>query len=146
MEKDFRTLQLFYAAAVSDAAFHYGQHRIFDAVTEEKRTRQDQSAEVQLKQLGINELGDVYKRFAEIFGCTDWTVDITDDSIMAENTSCMLCSLARKQGTPQPCRPFCINPFSAYARVMGYKLDVKETLWDGEKCLFVNKKRTDHED
>ncbi len=143
MNKDFKTLQLFYSAALSDAAFHYGEHRIFDDVTEKKRISQNYMAETQLRNLNISSLEELYQRFSEIFGCAEWNTDTEGDSVAAESASCMLCGIARKQGAPQPCRPFCINPFTSYAQALGYSLDVKETLWDGERCLFVSRKRSE---
>jgi hypothetical protein len=90
------------------------------------------------QQLGITNLEENYRRFAEIFGCTDWNVARTESGLIAQNTRCTLCAIARKQGAPQPCRPFCINPFTSYTKVFGFELEVESTLWDGERCRFVN--------
>jgi len=139
MTDETKILQLFYAAALSDAAYHYGRHRVFDKVTQEKKEQQVFSAKRQLSQLGIEGLTDVYKRFSQIFGCALWSIEEKNGVITASSNSCLLCALARKQGSPQPCRPFCINPFTAYAAEFGYELDVQETLWDGERCLFVHR-------
>jgi hypothetical protein len=141
MIDEMKTLQLFYAGALSDAAYHYGRHGVLEAVTLEKKKRQDEAAPGQLRQLGIQDLPGLYSRFAEIFGCADWRLETEGDCVRAETTVCMLCGIAKKQGSAKPCDPFCINPFSAYARAFGYELHVQETLWEGKRCLFVNRRK-----
>jgi len=138
MNKSMKSLQLFYAAALSDAAYHYGSHEIMDEVTAEKKTMQELAAASQLKQLSIDDLESVYTKFKEIFGCADWHVKKEGKTITAETSKCMLCAIAKKQGSCQPCKPFCINPFAAYAKSLGYELNVRETLWDGGTCVFEN--------
>ncbi|MCB2173484.1 hypothetical protein KQH65_12160 [archaeon] len=140
MSQDFKTLQLFYAAALADATYHYGRHRVLDTVTNEKKAAQDLAAPSHLRALGVTDLPGIYRRFSELFGCAAWNVEESGETVTAEAGSCMLCALAKKQGAPQPCRPFCINPFAAFAKELDYELDVEETLWDGRRCRFVNKK------
>ena len=141
MTNETKTLQLFYAGALSDAAYHYGKNGIMETVTREKKKHQEEAAPSQLRQLGIEDLPGLYSRFARIFGCADWRLSVEADCIRAETPVCMLCAIAKKQGSPRPCHPFCINPFSSYAEVFGYELDVQETLWEGTRCLFVNRRR-----
>lgn len=135
-----RLLKLFYASALADAAYHYGKHGIMDAVTEEKKARQAAAAEMQLKQLGIDTLETLYEKFSNVFGCASWSYNEFEDgkSSEATTTGCMLCTIAKKQGAAKPCDAFCINPFTAFAEKVGYKLEVKSTLWEGAECRFLH--------
>lgn len=62
MEKDLQTLQLFYASALADSAYHYGRHGVMEEVTEEKRKAQQLAATTQLARLGITSLEEAYRR------------------------------------------------------------------------------------
>lgn len=137
MEKD-RLLKLFYAAALADAAYYYGKFGIIEEVTEEKKKKQSLSSKTQLEQLGIEDLGQLYHRFSETFGCASWNFNEgkNGEDSNATTTSCMLCALAKKQGSARPCDAFCINPFTSFAENLGYTLEVKSTLWDGPECCF----------
>lgn len=139
MDNGKKTLQLFYAAALADAAYHYGKNGILDDVTAEKKELQERAASSQLMQLGIKTVPELYTVFSHLFGCVGWTVEETHGGWEASTASCLLCALAKKQGAPQPCKPFCINPFSAFAEALGHRLEVAETLWEGNQCLFLNK-------
>lgn len=139
MEKEVQTLQLFYAAALADSAYHYGRHGVMEEVTEVKRKAQQMAAKTQLAQLGIGSLGDAYRRLAALFGCAAWRLDSTETTLTARSESCKLCAIAKKMGSPKPCGPYCINPFAAYAREFGYELKVEKTLWEDDACVFVNR-------
>ncbi|MBI9107906.1 MAG: hypothetical protein JEZ04_14250 [Spirochaetales bacterium] len=78
---------------------------------------------------------------AELFGCANWTVSETEDEVTAVSDTCTLCAIAKKQGAPQPCRPFCINPFAAFSEELGYGLEVQKTLWESERCIFISKRK-----
>jgi hypothetical protein len=139
MDNEKKTLQLFYAAALADAAYHYGKKGIFDEVTAEKKELQERAASTQLMQLGVKTVPALYTVFSDLFGCAGWSVEETSDGWEAVTPSCLLCALAKKQGAPQPCGPFCINPFTAFAEALGHRLEVTETLWDGNRCRFYHK-------
>ena len=144
MDKRLKSLQLFYAGALADAASHYGKNGIMEKVTAEKKELQKHTAAAQLKQLGISDLETVYGELQEIFGCADWKIREENPeagTLCAETSNCMLCAIAKKLGAPKPCYPFCINPFAAYAEVFGYELNVESTLWDGNSCVFNNIKK-----
>ena len=141
MNNDLKTLQLFYAGALVDAVYSYGRNNVLEKVTEEKKVRQEMAAAGQLKHLEIEKPQQLYRRFTEIFGCVPWAISEDGEDITAESKSCMMCAIAKKQGAPKPCELFCINPFKAYAKELGYELEVKETLWEGERCVFLNKKK-----
>lgn len=136
-----RLLKLFYAGALVDAVFNYERHGILEEVTEEKKLRQEKSAQIQLKQLSIESLPQLYEKFSQIFGCANWSFKDEDgNAAEATTTTCILCALAKKQGTEKPCNLFCINPFKAFAKSLGYELNVTSTLWDGAECCFNHKK------
>jgi len=138
MEQDTsRLLKLFYANALVDAVHHYGTHGILEEVRREKQALQQQSAAMQLKQLGIGELSELYTKFSAIFGCAAWNFTEAD-SAEATTTTCLLCALAKKQGTERPCELFCINPFAAFAKALGFHLEAAATLWEGPECRFVH--------
>ncbi len=138
-----RLLKLFYAAALADAAYYYDKHGITADVTDEKREHQIRSSETQLRQLGVESLEQLYKTFSEIFGCASWNYIKPDKNGISEatTTSCLLCTIAKKQGSAKPCGPFCINPFTAFAEKLGYGLEVKSTLWDGQECCFSHREK-----
>ena len=138
-----RLLKLFYAGALVDAVNYYSKHGILEDVTREKREHQMQSAATQLKQLGVENLEQLYSKFSKIFGCAAWNYNETDKSKASEatTTSCLLCAIAKKQGTEKPCTVYCINPFTAFADTLGYELEVKSTLWESPECRFVHKSK-----
>lgn len=141
MNDSERKLRLFYAGALSDAAFYYGKYGIVDKVIKDKKRLQSLTAANQLKQLGIDSIESLYTVFTQIFGCAQWILkEKNDEGVTATTESCLLCSIAEKQGSPKPCDLFCINPFSIFAESLGYDLKVEQTLWDGDRCTFQNKK------
>lgn len=142
MNDNEKKLRLFYAGALSDAAFYYGKYGVMDKVKEDKKAIQSLTAANQLKQLEIDSVQSLYDVFSNIFGCARWSLkEEGDEKVTASTESCLLCSIAEKQGSPKPCDLFCINPFSIYAESLGYDLKVEETLWEGDRCSFQNKKK-----
>lgn len=138
MEKNLKTLQLFYAAALADSVYHYNNAGILGTLTEEKYKRQCITAPSQLKQLNINHPAELFTTFSKLFGCIHWEVEQNDTELRARGTSCLLCALAKKINAPAPCHMYCINPFKAMLKSIepGYKLDVEKTLWNDTECLF----------
>lgn len=135
-----KQLKLFYAAALADAAYHYQNNGILDKVTVEKKRIQEFTASSQLQQLKINTIPQLYDLFTELFGCADWIINRKKESIVAKTNRCLLCAISKKQGGPKPCDLFCINPFIAFAKELGYKIDIESTLWEEEYCSFVHNK------
>ncbi len=141
MENELKTLQLYYSVALLDCLKQYEKNNILEKVTFEKNEIQKISAKGQLSHLGINSIENLYNKFAKIFGCANWELSQKNEEFISYKTStCLLCSLAKKQGAPMPCDMFCINPFKSLAKELGYNLEVKETLWSQDKCIFQNKK------
>ena len=144
MQNDIKTLQLFYAGALADSVKHYHDAGILEVVTEKKAKLQAMTAAPQLKQLGINNPEELFNYFSRVFGCIQWEFDNSASSPTATGKHCLLCSIAKKMNTAMPCDVYCINPFRAFLNAMNpsHKLEVKETLWEGEKCVFNVKKNT----
>lgn len=138
MEKDLKTLQLFYASALADSVYHYNNAGILSLVTEKKAGQQALTAASQLKQLNINTPEQLFELFSRIFGCIKWDIKTTSNGVIATGKHCILCSLAKKMQTAQPCFIYCINPLKAMLNAMepSYKLEVEHTLWDGNYCEF----------
>ena len=147
MSKELKTLQLFYASALADSVYHYNKSGILNLVTEEKRKTQALTSGSQLKQLGISTPEELFEFFSKVFGCIEWNYQESDGELIASGKHCLLCGLAKKMQTAQPCYIYCINPFREMLNAMtpSYKLSVDETLWDGEKCVFKLTKNMDQE-
>lgn len=142
MTKEHKILQLFYAGVLADSVRNYENAGILESVTEGKLLQQQRAAALQLKQLEIDSVESLFNNFSRIFGCIDWKVDSQEEEYRATGEKCLLCIIAKSMGTAQPCSIYCINPFKSFASVIGqgYKLSVKETLWNGSKCEFLVKK------
>ena len=148
-QQHIRLLQITYAAQLADAVRQYGQAGILDRVTEEKREERRRSAAAQAAQLGITAPEAAFTTSAQLFGCADWTV--TEDTaeagteaggqaagkgFEASATRCLLCAMVKKAGGPSPCRIFCLDPIEAMVQGLrpDARLDVTETLYDGDGC------------
>jgi hypothetical protein len=134
-----RTLQLFYAGLMVDAAANFEHFGVLDRVTEKKAREQALAAPAQLTQLGIRTPRELFERFSAIFGCARWEVrEEADGAVSAETRTCLACAVARKRGAGRPCALYCINPFTGLAACLSpaRRLQVQETLWEGERCRF----------
>ena len=136
---DEKTLQLFYAGLMVDAAANFERFGIAEKVAEKKRAEQALAAPRQLAQLGIRGPAELFQRFSEIFGCASWqAAETADGSFLAVTKTCVACSIARTRGEGKPCTLYCINPFGGLASALtpARRLEVEETLWDGSECRF----------
>ncbi len=140
MEKELKRMQLFYVGALIDALKQYDNNNILEKVTLEKEALQKISAKGQLSYLQIKSIKELYDTFSNTFACAYWTLSEDDNQITSKTSTCLLCSLAKKQGIKMPCKIYCINPFKALAKELGYTLKVKETLWNTNQCVFEHKK------
>lgn len=134
-----KTLQLFYAGLMVDAASNYEHFHITGEVAEKKQKEQALAAPAQLAQLGIRKPAELFERFGMIFGCARWEVaESADGAVTAETASCLACAIAKKRGSGKPCDLFCITPFRGMAQAMqpARALRVDETLWEGKRCRF----------
>jgi len=137
-EKKLKLLQLFYSGALADASGNYEKYGIKEQVTAKKAFEQEAAAKGQLFQLGIESPEQLFRTFSDVFGCIDWKISTSNESVITEGTSCLLCAIAKKKGISQPCSMFCINPMTALAGAIdpSWKLNVRETLWDSGRCRF----------
>lgn len=137
-EKKLKLLQLFYSGALADASGNYEAYGIREEVTAKKAAEQRSAARGQLFQLGIETPEQLFRTFSEVFGCIDWRISRSDESVITEGTGCLLCAIARKKGISEPCTMFCINPMTALSGSLepAWTLKVRETLWDSSRCRF----------
>ena len=132
-------LQLFYAGVLADSVRRYSEAGILNAVEAQKEKEQRMAAKGQLAQLQISTPAEIFKMFSEVFGCISWDIEETDDKLTARGNSCLLCAIAKKMNLPKPCNIYCINPVRAQVEGLerGYRLNVRSTLWESDKCEFV---------
>jgi hypothetical protein len=138
-QSEMRTLQLFYAGLMVDAAANFEHFGVKKLVEEKKAHEQAAAAPAQLAQLGIRTPRELFERFGAIFGCARWELRELDCGAMeAETRSCLACAIAKKRGGGKPCELYCINPFRGLAGALAPARDlrVEETLWEGERCCF----------
>jgi hypothetical protein len=136
---DLRTLQLFYAGLMADAAANFEHFGVLEQVREKKAREQEAAAPAQLNQLGIRSPRELFERFGAIFGCARWELSEQEaGALSAETRTCLACAIARKRGGAKPCELYCINPFRALAAALqpARSLQVEETLWEGHRCRF----------
>jgi hypothetical protein len=133
-----KTLQLFYAGLVVDAARQYAKQGVLERVTEDKKAEQAAAAPAQLARLGIGTPEGLFATFTEIFGCADWKVEREGELVRARASNCLACALAKRLGAPSPCAISCVNPFQGLAAALPdpRELRVAETLWEGKACVF----------
>jgi hypothetical protein len=134
-----KTLQLFYAALMVDAASNFEHFGVAGPVTEKKAREQALAAPGQLAQLGITTPRQLFERFGEIFGCAQWSVaQEPEGAVVAETQRCLACAIAKKRGGGRPCDLYCINPFRGLAAALApaRRLEVEETRWEGGRCRF----------
>ena len=138
-QSDTRTLQLFYAGLMVDAASNFERFGVLPQVQEKKAREQAAAAPAQLSQLGIRSPKELFERFGAIFGCAHWELgELDGGAVVAETKTCLACAIAKKRGGGRPCELYCINPFRGLAGAMSPSrdLEVEETLWEGERCRF----------
>lgn len=133
-----KMLQLMYAGVLVDAVRQYGAFGILEQVTEKKRIEQELAARGQVSRLGIRTPEDLFTILPGNFGCANWALDAGGPAFRVEASSCLMCALAERLGTEDPCGIFCINPSRAMAGALPepHSLSVKSTLWEGSSCVF----------
>jgi hypothetical protein len=136
-----KTLQLFYAGQLVDAVRQYQKSGVLEEVVARKMLEQQLAAPDQLARLGIQTVEELFTTFSSIFGCANWKIKEDGTGHKAVTTSCLACAIARKLGAPSPCAISCINPFTGLAKALPqpYSLEARQTLWDGDSCVFILK-------
>jgi hypothetical protein len=138
-DTDARTLQLFYAALMVDAATYFEHFGVTAQVTEKKAREQALAAPSQLAHLGVGSPRELFERFSAVFGCAQWSVsEGPGGSTVAEAQACLACAIAKKRGGGRPCEMYCVNPFRGLASALSppRRLTVEQTLWEGARCRF----------
>jgi hypothetical protein len=132
-----RMLQTVYAAALADAVLQYGAEGVLESVERRKEPEQMRQGADMARRMGALTPRDVPEAIAGVFGCAAWTVSGDGEAFAAEAKECLLCAMARRMGAPRPCSLYCINPMKGMIRGLDPSLclTVKETLWDGGRCL-----------
>jgi hypothetical protein len=134
-----KTLQLFYAGLMVDAASNFEHFGVIEKVTAKKAQEQLLAAPAQLTQLCIRSSVELFERFSSIFGCAQWNVtDTGGGSVIAQTSTCLACAIAKKRGGGRPCDLYCINTFQALLASLSpaKRLVVEDTLWSWECCHF----------
>jgi hypothetical protein len=133
-----KLVRLFYAALMVDSASNYERQGMAEEVAARKAAEQLAAAPGQMAQLGIDSPRAMFEVLAGVFGCADWKLREEGGELVAETATCLACAIAKRRGSGRPCSLYCINPFRAYAAALAPKmsLEVRETLWEGGRCLF----------
>jgi hypothetical protein len=138
-DADARTLQLYYAALMVDAAIAFERFGVAAQVAESKAREQALAAPSQLALLAIGTPRELFERLGAVFGCAQWGVSgEPGGATVAETRACLACAIAKKRGGGRPCEMYCINPVRCLASAMtpSQRLVVEQTLWQGDRCRF----------
>ncbi|MCL2671628.1 MAG: hypothetical protein FWF10_06295 [Clostridiales bacterium] len=136
-EQKLKTLQMYYAAALSDATLRYGKAGILDEVTKQKRAEQMKIGAVLAERFGVKEPQEAFQRVQDTYGCANWGCEDTEDGFTATCTNCMLCTISKRMGDYSPCRIHCLSPIEAMIKGVAPNAEfvVEETLWNNNKCV-----------
>lgn len=136
LEKRVSVLEAAYAGIQADAVRCFDREGILEKVTEQKKKEQMAFGKQQAERFGVQRAADVFTRVSQIFNCAVWEIQKNGSGFAAESKACKLCAIAKKTGKASPCRIYCLNPMEGMVKGINESntFDVKETLWDGEKC------------
>ena len=145
MDKDrkIQMLQMIYAGVLADNVLQLSREGALERVTERKRAEQLATGRMKAARFGMEKVEDVFEGLYEIFGCSPWEVQLREDGLTAETTSCMLCGFAKNMGAESPCRIHCLDPMEGIVKGLepGAGFYVRETLWEGRKCRIDVERR-----
>lgn len=138
IEKRLVMLQNTYAASIAETVNTYAKLGALEVIVERRKERQAQTAPFLNQQLGIKKAEDVFHTLSEIYGCANWTVEKTEDGLIATANSCKLCALSKKMGGANPCNGWCLDPMIAMisdlCKIDSGHITVESTLMNGECC------------
>ena len=136
IEKKLDTVRLFYIGGIVDSLLHFQKQGVLAAVAEDKRNSVMARGPMQVRQLGIEDLKDVFLKTAELFDCAAWTIEEEEDGFVAEARTCRLCDMCKKAQAPNPCFMYCLDPLRGMLKALDptKEFSVIETLWSGEQC------------
>lgn len=144
IEKRLALMQNTYAASVAETINTYEKLNVLDNIVERRRERQKQTAPFLNQQIGIETIEDVFKSLSEIYGCANWTMQMTENGYIASATKCKLCELSKKMGGANPCKGWCLNPMFAMitdvTKIDIGNITIESTLMDGDCCkVYIRK-------
>lgn len=121
-----------------EAMNNYEKHGIREAVIADKKARDLAEGPAKCAMFGLKTPKDFLNFSMDAFNCVNWEYKDTEDGFTATTHSCVACHMAKEAGAPSICEMHCINPFLAVVKGINpdNELFVKETLQDGEKCVF----------
>ena len=136
LEKKIKVLQRFYAAALADSAFRYGNAGIIAEIEKQKYSEQVKSGKAMAVQFGVKEPKEAFKNVQDLFNCANWVCEDIENGFMARNEACMLCIISKKMGPHSPCKIHCLNPLETIIKSVSPYAEfiVEKTLWDDNKC------------
>jgi hypothetical protein len=131
-------LQMTYISVLADIVTQMGNQGCLEGITESKKEMQMLSGKRNADFMGISTPEEVFTRLSDIFNCVEWKIIKNTSGFSAEASSCKLCSFTKQMGPHSPCELYCLNPMEGMIKALDSKLkfNVKEKLWDGEKCLI----------
>ena len=138
INKQVQILQMLYAGILADSVLQFSKENVLNSVTQRKHQEQIASGQLRATQFGITKPEEVFLKLSEIFNCAQWKIaNMPEGGFTAQANNCMLCSIARKIGAPSPCHIYCLDPMEGLVKAVKNNAIyvVKETLWDGNKCV-----------
>lgn len=142
IENRLTMLQTTYAASVAETVNTYEKLGALEKIVAQRKERQAQNAPYINRQLGIEQVEEVFSKLSEIYGCANWAVETAADKLIATATSCKLCALSKKMGGANPCSGWCLDPMIAMmcdaGKIDAGQITVESTLMNGDCCkVFV---------
>lgn len=139
IQKKFVLLQKLYLGIIADAARQFTQHGILDRIIEQRKEEQMLSGRQMAELFGIHYPVEVFEILSEVFGCATWKTEQTTEGFSAETENCKLCALCKMNGANSPCRLYCLNPMESMIKAINpdSSFNIKETLWDGQRCRVI---------
>lgn len=144
-EKKTQSLQALFVGMAADAVLRLGNEGVLEKVIREKRQQQSQTGKANTILFGVKEPRQCFTNVREILNCADWEVENKENGFISSVRTCKLCSMAKSIGAQSPCHIYCLDVQEAMIKSLDPSLEftVKETLWDGKRCLVEITKGVD---
>jgi len=136
-EKKTQSLQALFVGMAADAVLRLGNEGVLEKVVRDKRQQKSQIGKANALLFGVKEPQQCFTNVREILNCADWEVEDKENGFISSVRTCKLCAMAKSIGAQSPCYIYCLDVQEAMIKSLDSSLEfqVKETLWDGEKCL-----------
>lgn len=121
-----------------DSLKNYEKNGILEKVEEEKKKRDIAEGPAKVQNYGIKSAEQFLQFSTDTFNCAHWDIQSEENGFTAITKGCVVCGMAKQAQAPSPCEMTCISPVRGIIKGINpnHDLEVKETLWDGEKCVF----------